>query len=82
LGIKKLDCWNQASMLLHIWSLFARSGSLWVAWVENNLLKGMSFWQVPIPQNCSWSWKKLLNLRILAKQFLSFKVGNGTRIFL
>jgi hypothetical protein len=82
LGIKKLDFWNQASMLYHVWVLFARSGSLWVAWVEDNLLKGRSFWQVPTPQNCSWSWRKLLKLRNIAKQFISFKVGDGRKIFL
>jgi len=82
LGIKKLDIWNQASMLHHVWTLFARSGSLWVAWIENNLLKGRSFWQVSIPHNCSWSWRKLLKLRSIAKQFLSFKVGDGRKIFL
>jgi len=66
-------------MLHHIWTLFVRSRSLWVAWVEKNLLKGNSFWQVSIPQNGSWSWKKLLKLRNVAKQFLSFKVGDGSK---
>jgi hypothetical protein len=40
-----------------------RSGSLWVAWVKEILLKGRSFWQVSLPQICSWSWRKLLKLR-------------------
>lgn len=31
---------------------------------------------------CSWSWKKLLNLRELAKEFISFIVGEGHSIFL
>jgi len=53
-----------------------------VAWIENNLLKGRSFWQVSIPHNCSWSWRKLLKLRSIAKQFLSFKVGDDRKIFL
>lgn len=29
-------------MLKHIWSLFAQAGSIWVAWVEENWLKGKS----------------------------------------
>jgi hypothetical protein len=40
LGLKRLDVWNQAVMLKHIWNLFAQVGSLWVAWVEKNWLKG------------------------------------------
>jgi hypothetical protein len=69
-------------MMVHIWNLFARVGSLWVAWVEDVWLKGKSFWQIPIPQKCSWSWKKIMKLRPLAHPFLSFKVGNGDNIFL
>jgi len=82
LGIKRLEVWNQTCMLYHVWTLFATSGSLWVAWVEENLLKWESFWQVAIPQNCSWSWKIFLKLRSIAKQFLSFKVGDGSKIYL
>jgi len=82
LGIRRLDLWNQASMLNHIWNLFAKAGSLWVAWIEANWLKGRSLWQLPIPKTCSWSWKKLLQLRDVAKTFLRFQVGDGSKIFL
>jgi hypothetical protein len=82
LGLKRLEIWNQAAMLNHIWNLFVQAGSLWVAWVEANWLKGKSFWQVSIPHSCSWSWKKLLKLRELAKNFIQFKVGDGSQIFL
>jgi hypothetical protein len=82
LGLKRLDVWNQSSMLRHIWSLFAKSGSLWVAWVKDYLLKGRSFWSINIPQNCSWSWRKILKLRGIAKRILKFEVGNGENIFL
>jgi hypothetical protein len=53
LGIKRLDVWNQASMMNHIRNLFTKSGSLWVAWTETNWLKRRSFWQIPIPKSCS-----------------------------
>lgn len=82
LGLKRLEIWNQAAMLNHIWNFFAQAWSLWVAWVEANWLKGKSFWQVSVPQSCSWSWKKLFKLREIAKNFIRFKVGDGSRIFL
>jgi len=63
LGIKKLDEWNRAAMMRHIWSFFVWVGSLWVAWVKEMMLKGRSFWQVSIPQNCTWSRRKLLKVR-------------------
>ena len=43
LGLKKLEVWNQCSMLRHIWSLFAKSSFIWIAWVKINLLKKKSF---------------------------------------
>ncbi|XP_062167062.1 uncharacterized protein LOC133873362 [Alnus glutinosa] len=51
LGIKNMAIWNQAAMLKHIWSLFAQAGSLWVAWVDKNWLKGRSFWEISIPKS-------------------------------
>jgi hypothetical protein len=82
LGLKMLEDWNKASMLRHIWNLFVKSGSLWVAWINAYVLKGRSFWGVKIPQSCSWSWRKLLKLREVAKTFIRFKVGAGDNIFI
>jgi hypothetical protein len=67
LGLNRLEVWNKTSMLRHIWSIFARSGSLWVAWIKNNFLRQKSFWSIGIHQNCSWCWRKLLNIRDIAK---------------
>jgi len=69
-------------MMRYIWSLFAWSGSLWVAWVQVYLLKGRSFWNVRLPQDCSWTWRKLLRIRGLTRGFLKFEVGDGTGIHL
>jgi hypothetical protein len=82
LELKSLEIWDQAAMLIHIWSLFAQSGSLWFAWIKANRLKGKSFWQVSICPSCAWSWKKLLKLREVAKSFIRFKVRDGSWIFL
>jgi hypothetical protein len=82
LRLKRLEEWNRTAMLKHIWSLFAQSGSIWVAWVDSYWLKGRSLWNISIPKVSSWSWKKLFNLRKLLKKFISFKVGEGTSISL
>jgi hypothetical protein len=57
-------------MLNHIWNMFTKAGSLWVAWTEANWLKGRSLWQVSVLVSCSWSWKKRLKLLDLAKSFI------------
>ena len=82
LGLKSLEVWNQTLILRHVWSLFARSGSIWVAKVKDNYLRMKSLWGVDIPQNYSWSWRKILKLRDKAKRFLRFEVGNREYIHL
>jgi hypothetical protein len=52
---------------------FSRSGSLWVAWIQENWLKGKSAFG---------AGKKILQLRGLAKKFIKFEVGDGHNIFL
>lgn len=42
LGLKDLETLNISSMLRHVWCLFARSSSIWVAWIQAYLLKGKS----------------------------------------
>lgn len=80
LGLKNLEVCNQTSTLQHVWSLFARSGSIWIAWVHEYLLKGMSFWSISVPHNSSWGCKKLLKLRGIAKHLLKFKVVDENSI--
>lgn len=81
-GLKRLEGWNKSDILRHIWNLFVKGGSLWVAWVREYLLSGKSFWLVNIPHSCSWSWRKLLKLRDVAKKFLQFKIGDGQSVHL
>jgi hypothetical protein len=45
-----------------------------------HLLMRRSFWNVKLPQDCSWNWRKLLRIRHLARGFLKFEVGDGTSI--
>jgi hypothetical protein len=61
-GLKRIEEWKKATILKYIWNLFTKSGSLWVAWVKVNLLKGRGFWQLKIQPNATWSWRKILKL--------------------
>lgn len=50
LVIKQLEVWNKTTMLNHIWSLFVRTGYLWV---DTTWLRGRSFWHISIPSSYS-----------------------------
>ena len=43
LGIRELCSWNQACVMQSIWALIVKSGSIWIAWVQEYVLKGKSF---------------------------------------
>ena len=67
--IKRVGNWNKASALKHIWNLFVKAGSDWVAWVmgvHEYLLRKRDFRAINIPQEATWGWRKLLRLRNLA----------------
>ena len=66
----------------HIRNLFYWKDSLWVAWVQRLYLRQGSVWSAKIPSNCSWSWRKILQLRDRVIPFIRHKVCNGVGTFL
>lgn len=82
LGIKRLSVWNQAAITKLIWRLLSKPSSIWSAWVSSNLLRGRSFWQINIPINPSWSWRKILQTREWCRGKMISFVGNGNNTFL
>ncbi|GJV97940.1 hypothetical protein Tco_1549517 [Tanacetum coccineum] len=78
LGVRRLDHFNSALMVSHIWKLLSLKESLWVKWIHAYKLKGRSFWEVPLRGNMSWGWLKILQLRPIIREFIWHKIGNGT----
>ncbi|GKA30820.1 putative RNA-directed DNA polymerase [Tanacetum coccineum] len=77
LGIRRLDRFNSALMVTHIWKLLSSKESLWVKWVHMYKLNGRNFWDIPLRGNMSWSWRKILQLRPIIREFVWCNVGNG-----
>lgn len=48
-----------------------------IEWCKINLLRGKCFWEVKIPSDCSWTWRKLLKLREQASTISKYKIGSG-----
>ncbi|XP_028118147.1 uncharacterized protein LOC114315744 [Camellia sinensis] len=83
LGFKSLEVWNRAAIAKHIWFLFSGGEkSMWCQWVKSYLLKGKSFWKVPVPSDPSWVWRKILSLRKSIFPLIVHKIGNGNATFL
>ncbi|GJX24645.1 reverse transcriptase zinc-binding domain-containing protein [Tanacetum coccineum] len=77
LGVRRLDTFNKALMVSHMWKLLSLKESLWVRWVHIYKLNNRNFWDVLIRGNISWGWRKVLQLRPLIRPFIWSSIGDG-----
>ncbi|XP_059629623.1 uncharacterized protein LOC132272506 [Cornus florida] len=79
LGIPNLELANKAGIMRFIWDLQTdTNGRLWIQWCHTHLIKSRNLWELNIPHSCSWSWRKMLQLRHPARLLLKHSIGNGT----
>lgn len=50
--------------------------------MHKSLLKGKVFWTTKVPYKCPWSFKKILNLRQLASEYIRYYVGRDSNFFI
>ncbi|KAG7585037.1 Reverse transcriptase zinc-binding domain [Arabidopsis thaliana x Arabidopsis arenosa] len=77
LGLRSLQEANDVCCLKLIWRLVSHTDSLWVKWIEKNLLKKDTFWSITTRYQGSWMWRKMLKYREVAKRFCKVEVNNG-----
>ncbi|CAH1434531.1 unnamed protein product [Lactuca virosa] len=82
LGLRNLRAWNKAILSRRIWMIVSNSESLWVKWININILKGRSFWDVEKNNDMSWSWRNLIRLRSKFRNHFVHKIGNGASTFM
>ncbi|KAK4384364.1 hypothetical protein Sango_3068500 [Sesamum angolense] len=67
LGIRSMLAMNQALMLKHLWRILQNDGtSIWVDWIQHYRLRNSTIWTFNGATG-SWSWKKLIKLRLCCK---------------
>ncbi|XP_074341936.1 uncharacterized protein LOC141679333 [Apium graveolens] len=82
LGLKNMVEWNRAQLIHHLIRVVTKSRNLWPKWVNATVLKHKYFWTLSVPTDCSWIWRKVLKLRRLALQFITYSIGRGCDISL
>ncbi|OVA05573.1 Endonuclease/exonuclease/phosphatase [Macleaya cordata] len=80
LGIRNLQIANTATNLRHIWDIVSGKDTLWVAWVNKNLIKSRDFWTLNTPNEASWCWRRILEHRPIARNMIISCVGDGSKI--
>ncbi|GJU81526.1 reverse transcriptase domain, reverse transcriptase zinc-binding domain protein [Tanacetum coccineum] len=58
-------------------NIISSKESLWVRWIHTYKLRGRTIWDVPIKDEMSWGWRKLLQLWDIMRPFFWVKLGNG-----
>ncbi|GFY82879.1 TCP-1/cpn60 chaperonin family protein [Actinidia rufa] len=81
IGIRRVVDWSNAAMLKHIWVIVSNQNSLWLQWTHVFVIKSNCFWTMKAPCDCSWTWRKLFQLRPIARPFVRSITGNGTSTF-
>ena len=80
LGVRSIREVSTIFALKLIWCIFENADSLWVLWVKRMLLCGSSFWDVREGVSGSWVWRKLLQLRHIAKKFVRMVINDGRTV--
>lgn len=82
LGLKQIGEWNKAATCKYLWRICSNENNTWVKWCKDQLLKGRSIWQVPIPNDVAWTWKKILSMRMYVRDQICMQVGDGRQVSL
>lgn len=74
LGLRSLKEANDVFCLKLVWKLVSHGSSLWIKWIETNILKRETFWSIKSTTSLgSWIWKKLLKYRDKANNSVRLK---------
>ncbi|XP_019225393.1 PREDICTED: uncharacterized protein LOC109206976 [Nicotiana attenuata] len=63
LGIKDCLVWNEAAIAKYIWNIAQKADNLWVKWVNHVYIKEASWDHYVPPNDCSWYWKRICNIK-------------------
>ncbi|XP_074315561.1 uncharacterized protein LOC141651762 [Silene latifolia] len=63
LGLRVESIWNKAAIGKLVWWVHSHPSKLWVQWVHNIYLKGVTWEDYNPPNEASWTWKKVCKMR-------------------
>lgn len=82
LGMKQIRAWNVAAIAKNLWNICLHKETLWVRWIHQIYIKGSSIWDLQEPQDCSWSLRKILQIRDIFRDHIKVSIGDGTQTLL
>lgn len=73
---------EQSCSAFHALAYFNKVPSIWVQWLYSYWLNQKPFWTSPTPSKCSWSLKKIYEMREEAASYITYKAGIDSRFLL
>ncbi|KAL0406677.1 UNVERIFIED_CONTAM: hypothetical protein Slati_3981600 [Sesamum latifolium] len=81
LGDPDIAAVNRALMCKHLCELVVNPSSIWAQWIAHYRLRNKSLWTMSM-RSGTWSWRKIVKLRMFLLQLIGYKVGNGNKFLL
>ena len=66
-------------MVRHLWAPSTTAEILWFKWVHTYVIKTKNLWHMTIPQDSSWTIRKLLKIIDLGQPLMRYVVRDGIR---
>lgn len=63
-----------------LWLLLFRKESVWVAWIQDNVIKDESIWEIKPRQSHTWIFKRILAERETVLKWIRISPGNGSDV--
>ncbi|GJR25721.1 hypothetical protein Tco_1101953 [Tanacetum coccineum] len=79
LGVRRLDTFNKALMVSHMWNFLSSKESFMALWGARSQTQARNFWELPIHGRLSWGWRKVLQLRPLIRDYIGFFISDGDK---
>lgn len=83
-----LGSWKSASSCVLWWrirvmlAISRKADTLWVHCIHTYMIKHRCRWYMPLPQDSSWTMRKIFKLPPLAQSVIKSVIGNGQSTFL
>ena len=79
LGLKDILSWNKACMIQHIWQIFSKAGTMWIAWIYAYMLKGGVYGRPQLHRTTIGTRGKYSNLEVWPGSLWRWRMGRRYR---
>ncbi|XP_026436021.1 uncharacterized protein LOC113333864 [Papaver somniferum] len=77
LGVRDIEVNTLYVNTKHLWDHASGKDSIWTDWVKKNIIQTRNIWEMHIPSDSSWCWRRGLDQRQIARDMVITILGDG-----